>query len=213
MLKGWSIVYRRLGKKGWYHAIKWYKLEIGVKRVLTISRGWWDGCSSGPEGICCTCSRSYNVDSFAGSVWQSDSRAMLSLTISPQMRLCRCFHLKAFLQRVSHMIKWGKPVWVNPCQPPCLFLSRSSHLLHVTFFHKAGRSGCTVVALPNIRQPLHAWGNLFIFLERVNNWDASPARARGNRSHSILIWGMIDYLKTPEMCSLLKPERRETLSC
>lgn len=136
----------------------------------------------------------------------------MSLTISPQMRLCRYFHLRAFLQMVSHMIKRDKPVRVSPRQPPCLSFSGSPHLLDVTFLHETGRSGCIVMALPNIRQPLYARGNLFILLERVNNWEAYPARVRGNRSPSILIWGMIDYLKTPEMCSLLKPERRETLS-
>lgn len=125
------------------------------------------------------------------------------------MRLCRCVHLRTFLQMISHTIKWGKPVGVHPCQPPCLSLSRSSHLEDVTFFHEAGCSDCTVVTLPNIRQPLYVWDNLFIFLERVNNWEASPARARGNWSSSILIQGMTEYLKPPETCSLLKPERRE----
>lgn len=134
------------------------------------------------------------------------------LTISPQRRPCRYFHLSA--DGLSHdktrQTCTGK---LPRHQLPRLSLSGSPHLLDVSFFHEAGRSGCTVVALPNIRQPLYVWGNLFIFLERVSNWEAPPARARGNRSPSILIWGMIDYLKPPEMCSLLKPERREILSC
>lgn len=117
MLKEWSI-FTGEKKKGQFCAIKWYKLETGLKCNLIIICGWLDLRSSGPEGTCCTCSCSHSVHNFPVSLSQNNSRAMLSLTVSPQMRLCRCSHLKAFLQVVPHTIKWDKPVWVSPHQPP-----------------------------------------------------------------------------------------------